>query len=469
MKAARSLELRIAVTVGIAVTLLWVAAATLTWRLLDDEMNQLFDRDLKNTAQRILPLVLRDEGHDRPRDEDREEEDREEHDGDRKGHDHELVERLGDEEEYVDYVIRNRSGDVLLASAGADPAQIPDRKGEGFLSTASHRIYFAQAADGRLRIAVAEPLDHRRSVARGMQIWLALPLLVVIPLTLAAILLAVRRSLRPVAGLRQALEARGPRNLGPVDAAELPTELQPIAQGANSLLARLRAAFEAERSFAANAAHELRTPIAGAIAQAQRLKTETGDKAAAERAGEIETVLKRLNVLSVRLMQLARAEGSRLRTGTATDMVPVLRMIADDFGHGDDADRIQLHLPEGEVLSDLDPDAFGILCRNLIENALRHGAAGAPVDIRFTGEGVLTVENDGPVIPPADLERLTQRFQRRAESGEGSGLGLAIVRTIAERADGVLSLVSPVPGRAGGLSVRFELPHADAAGDKPSA
>ena len=110
------------------------------------------------------------------------------------------------------------------------------------------------------------------------------------------------------------------------------------------------------------------------------------------------------------------------------------------------------------MLSDVDPDAFGILCRNLIENALRHGQPDTPVAIRLEAEGRLVVTNEGPVIPAEVLARLTSRFERAAVAGEGSGLGLAIVRTIAERAGGSLVLRSPITGRRTGFEAVVSLP-----------
>ena len=223
-------------------------------------------------------------------------------------------------------------------------------------------------------------------------------------------------------------------------------------------MSRLGAAFEAERSFAANAAHELRTPVAGAIAQAQRLQTETDDARVLSRARDIETTLKRLNRLAEKLMQLARAEGARIRTGVAADLRPILRIIVDDFERCDAAGRIDLEMPDAPVLSDIDPDAFGILCRNLIENALKHGDATREVAVSLSTPATLTVTNSGTVIPPQELERLTARFVRANGKAAGSGLGLAIVKAIVERAEAALVLNSPVPGRSDGVEVRVSLP-----------
>jgi len=276
----------------------------------------------------------------------------------------------------------------------------PPYDGVGFRLTATHRLYYDAALQDSITIAIAEPLDHRAEVAREMQMGLGLPLLLVIPLSLAAIIAAVRLGFRPVLRLRDALATRGARDLSPIAGADLPSEVMPITAEVNQLLARLEQAFDAERSFAANAAHELRTPLAGAIAQAQRLQTETTDRDVGRRAAEIETTLKRLTRLSEKLMQLARGEGGRLRTGQPSDLRSVLQIVVADLARAAGSDRITLSMSDTAVLSDIDPDAFGILSRNLIENALKHGVPSFPVTVSLTADGGLSVANDGPVIAP---------------------------------------------------------------------
>jgi len=279
---------------------------------------------------------------------------------------------------------------------------------------------------------------------------------------LLAIVFAVKASLAPLRRFGERLDARNARDLSPVPGDDIPSEIAPVAATLNRLLARLKGSFDAERSFAANAAHELRTPLAGAIAQAQRLQSETGDTTARARAGEIEATLKRLTRLSERLMQLARAEGGQLRLDRCSDLRIVARLVVDDVARTGSPGRIALTLPEAPVMSDLDPDAFGILCRNLVENALRHGTDAAPVDVTLTQDGQLIVANDGPVLPRETLDRLTARFERADASGDGSGLGLAIVAAIADRIEGSLVLKSPRPGSSSGFEASLKLPTDDA-------
>jgi two-component system, OmpR family, sensor kinase len=309
-----------------------------------------------------------------------------------------------------------------------------------------------------------KPLNHRASVAREIQMALGLPLLIVLPVTLLAIMLAVRASLVPVRRFRDRLSVRGVPDLGPVASTDLPSEIAPLADTMNGLLARLEAAFEAERSFAANAAHELRTPLAGAIAQAQRLKAETQDTAAQARAAEIEATLKRLTRLAESLLQLARAEGARLRRDVTTDLRPVARMLNDEIMQTTGRSLIRLSLPDTPFMSDIDPDIFAILFRNLVENALRHGAPDAPVEVRLERDGTFGVANDGALLAPDVLARLTHHFERAGTRIDGSGLGLAIVSTIADRIGSKVIIKSPRPDHDGGFEVTIALPQPKAEG-----
>ena len=440
MRAPRGLQARLSLSLGILVTLLWLAAAALTSVVLRQEMDEVFDSALQEAAQRILPLAVvdiisREEG--------------------------DTAQRLGavdEHDEFLTYIVRDDADEILLQSHAADSQIFSPYDGRGFRQTETHRIYNDEALQGTVRISVAEPLSHRSSIAREIQLALGLPLVVLTPLALLAVVLVLRASLAPLRRFRQRLEMRTARDLSPLSGDDLPTEILPIAATLNGLLERLKSAFEAERSFAANAAHELRTPLAGAIAQAQRLQSETSDVNARQRAADIEAALKRLAGMSDRLLQLARAEGGPLRLDRHADLRNVAEIVLADLARLPGADRITARLSERPVLSDLDPDVFAIICRNLVENALRHGSPDGPVEVSLDEDGTLRVANEGPVVPADEIGRLTRRFERGTQTGDGNGLGLAIVSAIAERTSSPLILRSPRPGKMTGFEACLRLP-----------
>lgn len=433
-----SIRLRSAIALSLIVTAIWLAAAALTARLLSDELDEVFDSALQETGQRILQLALvdilnRDEaGITRN------------------------VTGLVDHDEHFTYVVRDAAGAVLLSSHRAAPEAFPRFAKPGFHEVDGRRYYQEAAVQGTVILTIAEPISHRREIWTEMRLVLSLPLLAVVPLSAVAIFSGLGFGLRPLGRLRAQLALRGATRLTPLAQDDVPSELRPVVDTVNDLLARLDTAFAAERSFAANAAHELRTPLAGALAQVQRLRQQATEDETRRRADGIEATLKRLTRLSEKLMQLARAEGARLLADSPADLRPVLTLVARDFEHGAGAGRLRLTLPDAPVPSTVDPDAVAIVARNLIENALRHGAAG-PVTLRLEPSGLLSVENDCPAIPTDRLAALTTRFTRGSPESEGSGLGLAIVETIATRLGTRLVLTSPLPGQTGGFRAALAL------------
>lgn len=437
MKGPASLQGRLSLWLTLGAVLLWIAAAAWTVATLRHEMDRVFDSALEEAGQRLLPLAVRDIIA------------REEDDSPSQG-----VATLREHDEYLTYLVRDAEGRVLLHSHRADPAIFPPFAGMGFADTATHRIYSDAALQGSITISIAEPLAHRRVVARRALIGMVLPLVLIVPASLIGVWAAVRAAMTPIRRFRDGIEARGRGDLSPIPADGLPSEFRPNARAVNRLLDRLRRALEAERSFTANSAHELRTPVAGALAQAQRLVAEAPDENTRSRARQVEAALQRLARLSEKLMQLARAEGGRLQVEAPVDLAAVLRMLVADMRR-EDAGRIALTLPEGRVMASIDPDAFAILARNLIENAIRHGAQDAPVQVSLSPQGVLRVVNAGPVVPPDTLGHLARPFERGASEAQGSGLGLAIVDAIATGTGGRLDLMSPATGQPDGFEARF--------------
>jgi len=236
----------------------------------------------------------------------------------------------------------------------------------------------------------------------------------------------------------------------------LPAEIDPLADAVNHLLERLRKTLEAERSFTANSAHELRTPLAATLAQIQRLRQEAPEGPLRVRAAKIENSLRDLARLSEKLMQLAKAEGGGLLSEAPQDLIPLLAHGVDEWNRSS-GQRIELRLPtQRSVYSAIDPDAFGILLRNLIENALKYGAVDQPVEVSLTDQALLQVINGGPAVPEEVLQRLTERFVRGNSEASGSGLGLAIAKTIALGVKATLTLASPATGREEGFEVRVQ-------------
>lgn len=345
----------------------------------------------------------------------------------------------------------------MLVSHDIDLSVFPETPQVGLRSTATHRLYGISAVSDTFFIEVAEPLASRRQAKWQTLGMLLLPLTVLIPLSLAGIWWFVRHSLRGVLEYRTMLEARGAGDLSPVRGKNLPAEIVPIGEAVNQLLARLRRTLEAERSFTANSAHELRTPLAATLAQVQRLRREAPDGPVQDRTARIETSLRDLSRLSEKLMQLAKAESGGLLAETPQNILPIVSHIVDDFQRAAET-PLMLSLPNEEcVMSSIDPDALAILLRNLVENALKHGQEDQPVEVIVSSDGILRVINSGAVVPEEELERLTDRFQRANSRAGGSGLGLAIAHGIAVGAGATLTLASPAPGRRDGFEASLWL------------
>lgn len=445
MSASRpgSLGRRLGLGLSVAIVLSWLAAATVAGLALKHEIDEIFDSALQEVAQRILPLAYSELLS-------REEGDQTQH-----------LPPIGPHRETITYVVRDGNGNDLLQSSDATPARIPKDLADGFATVDGLRLYSESAVKGSIRVTTVEPIAHRAAALRGAVLGLLLPLAALVPIALLAVHLVGRAALRPVLAFRDRIGSRGRGNLEPLGATGLPTEIAPIAEAVDALIERLRGALEAERSFTANAAHELRTPIAAALAQTQRLAAELEGEGERERTRAIAASLRRLSGLSEKLLQLAKAEGGGLLAEKAVPLGAVLALVVDEIDRRRDiADRLTIEVPEGGGAAlDVDADAFAILVRNLVENAAIHGDPEGGIVLRFDGR-VLEVENDGPALAPDVVARLGRRFERGGSTAEGSGLGLAIVAAICRGAGATFEIFSPVPGRADGFlaRVRFSDP-----------
>lgn len=427
-----------------ATVVFWLVGAGVAHLVMREEFDEVYDGELMEMAERLMPLVassLRKRGDtDPPSSMD-----------------------IGDTGagDYLTYQARDGAGRVLLRSHDAQDDAFDAPLKRGFHDVPGYRIYTEEAAGGTLFLQVADRLENRAEAAREAALSLLVPLIFLVPLNMLIVWLVVRRSLSPVDRVRAEIGARDGGNLSPVPTGGLPDELAAIAGSVNRLFDRLRKALDAERSFASNSAHELRTPIAGALAQTQRLIAELPEGGPRGRALQVEANLSALSRLSEKLLQLARAESGIGLAVEPADIMSTLDLVVEDFERKPEfAGRLRhADFSEAKPLArSVDVDALGIVLRNLIENALVHGDDSAPVEISVRNDGTIAITNGGAVVPVDDLPHLGERFRRGPSAADGSGLGLAISTMLVRQMGGTLTFASPAAGRTNGFEVLLQLP-----------
>lgn len=432
----RSLQKTLVVGLTAGLALLSCMATLGTVSIAQHRLNQLLDSALAETAQRLLPLaVVEIINRDTPSVA-------------------QHIVSFNQHEERLIYLVRNKAGEVLLQSHTAAPNMFNNTLISGFSSSSTHRFYGAFALQGTVHIEVAEPLSQRLEAIRSIALMLLWPLLIFIFLAFICSWLFIRFSLRHLRHYHNEIEQRNSHDLTPVNLQGLPAEVVIIGESVNRLLLRLQQALEAERSFTANSAHELRTPIATVLAQTQRLQQSLITEKSKAQAQKIAMSLRHLAHISEQLMQLAKAEGGSLLAATPHDLMALLRFIVTSMQHPSSPIKINLQLPANAVfMSTIDQDAFAILIRNLIDNAHKHSDSLAPISVYLSAEGVLRVVNAGPIVAAATLQQLHKRFVRSNWQVQGAGLGLAIVGAIVQGINASMVLNSPATGQTDGFEV----------------
>jgi two-component system OmpR family sensor kinase len=397
-------------------------------------VNEAYDYALQQAATRLLPLALHDirEPHEQRR----------------------RVEGLSENESDFSYVVRDSGGNIVLNAGAVPEAMLPEITADGYFDTNVGRAFALTDRRTGIGIVIFESENERTEASLDGTLALLGPLVALLPLVAVGVWFALRLALAPLRRLRSSLAQRDRYNLGPLHPESYPPELSPIVAEIESLLGRLQKALDAERAFAASSAHELRTPIAGALAQTQLLAGELKDHPAAQRTAEVERALRRLSSLSERLLQFARIEAGFARSDVEVDLLQIVSLIIRDF------EAIGVHIelevadgakPRGYV----NPDAFALVLRNLIDNAARHGAPGAPIRLRITEDGTMAIINDGPVVGAETLANLGRPFMRGETTSTGTGIGLSIARSVVEQTGGTFVLLSPASTADGGFEARI--------------
>ena len=367
------------------------------------------------------------------------------------------------------YMVMGPDREYITGEPDIKPAQ-PSRTGQALYYDDTYREQAVRVAAiqlpvetedvrGQVTVHVVEPVQPRTELIRELSIGFALPQAFVAICAFIVIWFSVTRALAPLSLLRQEIEQRSHRDLSPLSAARVPSEVRPLIESMNDLLHRLSAALSSQQRFIADAAHQLRTPIAG-------LRTQTELALRLSAPEEVRATLTQLQIaaehtthLVNQLLSLARAEPSAghtqamerldfnaLARATTTEWVP--RALARGIDLGFDGPGTPAHVNGDDFL-------LREMLGNLIDNAIRYTQRGGHVTVRLkpARDAIdIAVEDNGPGIPESERNAVLERFHRVLGTGvEGCGLGLAIVREIVLRHGGQIRLRAS-PGEHGTLA-----------------
>lgn len=442
LERSLSLRARLVLLALAAIAAVWLGTAWLTYRDAREEFDELLDAHLTQAASLLVAQAT-----------------------------HELDDEIdlehapdaGRHARKVAFQIW-RDGELRLHSLHAPAAPLAEQR-EGFsereIDGRRWRVYSTRDASRHVQIHVGERLDIRDKLAVELAENLLQPLLFGLPVLAVLIWLAVRRGLKPLATLAAQVAARAPGNLAPLEIGGSPAETRPLIERLNVLLNRVGRSLEQERRFTADAAHELRTPLAGIRAQAQ---VAQGAASEAERDKAVVAVIQgcdRASHLIEQLLTLARIDAAGNAPMAPVALRALARETLAELAPQALAKGIEIELADGEDCQVTGQAAWlRILLRNLLDNAVRYSNPGDSVRVeigREQGHAAFWVVDTGPGIPEAERAQVRERFYRLLGTGEtGSGLGLSIVQRIAEVHGAELRLLAGDHGRGLKAGVVFK-------------
>jgi two-component system sensor histidine kinase QseC len=472
----RSLQGRLLAGLLGVVVLVWMATALATWRDVRHELDELLDSHLAQAAALLVAQQARavdEDDHGDP------------------GIDAPQLHRYAPKvafQVWHDGRLALRSSNApaaplldrqslrALAQADAEHGQDHDRQADAMpgpglrtgmatvqISGTAWRVFAAQGAERDIQVFVGEQISSRGAILLAVLRSTVWPMALALPLLALAAWWVVRQATQPLRTLSRALAQRDPRALEPVVITDPPAEMAPLLAALNRLFERITERAEAERRFTADAAHELRTPIAAIRTQAQVALAETDDAARAHALRATLAGCDRATRLVAQLLTLSRLEAGAAPAGTVVDLAALARRVVAELAPAAVARHQTLGLDATTACPVRgDETLLAVLLRNLVDNALRYSSDGAELRVAVQRAGdqvLLQVDDSGPGLSVADRQRLGQRFFRVLGSGQsGSGLGWSIVRRIAEVQ---AATVAVAPSAAlGGLAVTVGWPAA---------
>lgn len=452
MNAGGSLSLRRRLLLSVlgGTALCWFVIAGFSFFDAHHEIDEIFDAQLAQAAQTLLAIAAH--GDDEIAE-------------DTAGIAHKYQRKLR-------FQIRNDDGELMLRSPNAPTTPMADR--DGFSDDkreGSHWRYFSQW-DERRKIQVQVGEDHavRDELILHIAARLLLPLAVGLPVLAVLVWAAIGHGLRPLTTVAGQIAQRHPEHLQPVHPGAGPTEIQPLVDALNRLLQRIGQTLDNERRFTADAAHELRTPLAALQAQLQVAQRASSDAERSHALGQLGIGIERSTRLVGQLLTLARLDPQRaLDESQRIDLAAVVREVCAELGPQALAKRQVLELDAAATLPVAgNADLLGMLVRNLLDNALRYTPAGGKILVRTAGAtdmAQVRVSDNGPGIPHGERQQVFRRFHRLAgQNDTGSGLGLSIVQRVVELHRGHVAIEDGLDGS--GTTVVVSLP---STGDAPAA
>ncbi|MHB0925684.1 MAG: ATP-binding protein [Gallionellaceae bacterium] len=436
-----SLKQRLLALALAAITLVWLGATAFTYLDAREEFDEVLDAHLAQAAALLVAQAT--------------------HEIDELETEHTPL--LHKYARRVAFQVWEKGQQLRLHSANA-PQQPLASKERGFsdniIDGKRWRVFSTWDESGEYLIHVAERADVREELARDIAGNLLRPLWFSLPLLALLLWVAVLRGLRPLEKLAREVEQREPDNLAALDASTAPREVVPLIERLNRLFTRIEASMQKERRFTADAAHELRTPVAAIKAQAQVARAASSE---AERIHALDSAIlgcDRAAHLIDQLLTLARVdtlnrgmtEPCQLRD-IAAEAIAALAPAALEKG-------VQLELLAGDEAVRGNPGLLRVLLRNLLDNSIRHSPPGTTVQVSIThepGAVCLSVSDNGPGIPEQERAKVLERFYRPlGTQASGSGLGLSIVKRIAEVHDAVLQIQPASEGQGLRVTVSFK-------------
>lgn len=359
---------------------------------------------------------------------------------------------MGGDDYLTTFWLINAAGDVILRSQRADDAVLSARMGGGIVTAIGYRIVEVSSAQTALTIVTATPMDERNEAIREVLSGVIAGFLLLGALVAFAGYRGVKRSVTAITDLSIEIGTKDAQDLTPIDRKNTFAEFEPAIDTIDTLMARLEATLTAERAFATNAAHELRTPVAISLAHVQRLRAKLTDPETQQNAVEIEQGLKRLTRLIERMLQMSRAQSGLGVSAEQTDIVPVINLLLRELRDRlPSPDMLVITPPQGIWMSNVDPDAVGIILNNLFENGIRHASGDAPLVVDASQQSRISISNDCAPLSALELEDIKQRYHKNGAASDGFGLGLSIVQDLCNQSGSVLELASPPMGKSRGF------------------